>query len=58
LDLFTKLLACKDTKTITIVLEALKNILKIGAEHYSKNGENAFQLLFEEIDGIALLEKL
>jgi len=36
----------------------LKNILKVGAEHFSENGENAFQVMFEELDGIALLEKL
>ncbi len=58
IDLFVHLLDSKDSKIITIVLEALRNILKCGTEHFVQNGENVFLKLFEEKNGMTKLEQL
>jgi hypothetical protein len=58
IDLFVHLLDSKDPKIITIVLEALRNILKCGTEHFVNDGENIFLKLFEEKNGMNKLESL
>eukprot|EP00798_Chlamydomonas_sp_ICE-L_P019231 gene19231-25856_t len=55
------LLAVNDTKIITVALEGLENILKVGA-HFKKmpgsNGANPFATLVEDAEGLDKIESL
>ncbi len=60
MDLFVQLLNNDDAKTVMIVLEALKNMLKCGAEHYvnQEREENVFLSKFDSLGGVQKLENL
>ena len=42
MQLFILKLDSEDYKTVAIVIEALKNIMQCGAEHFAVNDENPF----------------
>ena len=47
IKLFVDLLDSSDHKTVAIVLEALKNVLKCGCDYFEENEENPFLEIFE-----------
>jgi len=53
------LLTCSDTRIITVALEGLENILRVG-EKDAKNGSgaNSYAIYIEEADGLSKLEEL
>jgi len=51
------LLTCGDARIILVGLEALDNILKMGAKH-ADNGENPYAGLIEECSGLDNIEDL
>nr|GLL30606.1 hypothetical protein DM860_011857 [Ipomoea trifida] len=52
------LLACPDPRIVTVCLEGLQNILKIGEAEKDADGVNKFGQLIEEADGLDKLENL
>ena len=58
LDYFVNLLDSKDTKTLAVVLESIKNILNIGSMHYIVNEDNIFLLELEKLGGTKKIESL
>jgi len=58
LELFVALLDSTDVKTISISLEAIKNLLKCGDNHYVQEGENTFLVMLESLGGVAKIEGL
>jgi len=53
IEIFIRLLDSEDSKTVTIVLEALKNILQCGAEHFpTSNDKNPFLEKLESLGGV------
>nr|GME14208.1 importin subunit alpha [Ipomoea batatas] len=52
------LLACPDPRIVTVCLEGLQNILKIGEEEKDADGVNKFGQLVEEADGLDKIENL
>merc|ERR1712137_84055 len=58
LELFIEILDSSDVKTVSISLEAIKNLLKCGDAHYVQDGENTFLVMLESIGGVAKIEKL
>ncbi len=51
LEVFVSLLDSTDNKTIAVVLEAIKNILKCGQENFIVNGENIFLVELDKLGG-------
>jgi hypothetical protein len=58
MEIFIQLLDSTDSKTVTIVLEALKNLLHCGAEFFPIKGNNSFLEMFESFGGTGKVEKL
>ncbi|RAL42074.1 hypothetical protein DM860_011857 [Cuscuta australis] len=52
------LLACPDPRIVTVCLEGLENILKIGETEKDADGVNAFAQLIDEADGLEKIESL
>ena len=52
------ILDCNDASIITIALETLENILKLGQQMEQKTGLNPYTTEIEECGGLDLLEKL
>jgi importin subunit alpha-6/7 len=53
------LLACSDPRIVTVALEGLENILKIGAaESEHQGGENPYAQLVDESEGLDKIEEL
>jgi len=55
------ILKCNDAKLILVVLDALRNILKVGDKDANDAGngcENKFAMMVEEHDGLDILEEL
>ncbi|XP_031101329.1 importin subunit alpha-like [Ipomoea triloba] len=52
------LLACHDPRIVTVCLEGLQNILKIGEAEKDADGVNKFGQLIEEADGLDKIENL
>eukprot|EP01105_Mastigella_eilhardi_P004084 TRINITY_DN1537_c2_g4_i1.p1 TRINITY_DN1537_c2_g4~~TRINITY_DN1537_c2_g4_i1.p1 ORF type:complete len:575 (+),score=211.85 TRINITY_DN1537_c2_g4_i1:76-1800(+) len=51
------LLTCSDNKLVTVILEAVETIFKVGAM-LARTGENPYLSLFEEADGVSVLTQL
>ncbi|CAG9460475.1 unnamed protein product [Pedinophyceae sp. YPF-701] len=54
-------LTCADSKVVTVVLEAIENILKVGEADKQLNGpeaENLFSRMVEECEGLDKIEQL
>jgi len=54
------LLTCSDTRIITVALEGLENILRVGEKDSKSNntGVNQYATFIEEADGLAKIEEL
>jgi len=55
------ILKCNEAKLILVILDALRNILKVGekdANDANKGGENQFAMMIEEHEGLDTLEEL
>jgi hypothetical protein len=53
------LLTCSDARIITVALEGLENILKVGEKESKTTGEqNPYAILVEEADGLDKIEQL
>jgi len=55
------ILKCSDAKLILVVLDALRNILKVGekdANNANNSDDNKFAVMVEEHDGLDILEEL
>jgi len=53
-----EMLNCPDQKIASVSLEALQNILKVGATKPDANGNNAYMSQIEEANGFDILERL
>ena len=47
-----------DNKIVAVILEALKNLLKMGALNFVENNENVLLAKFEEVGCLQKVEKL
>lgn len=52
------MLTHKEPRILAVSIEGIENVLKVGKEHFSQNGENQFAVLFEQEGGIDKLEAL
>lgn len=52
------LLTCSDPKIISVALEGLENILRVGEEDRITKGVNEYAILIEEADGLDKIENL
>jgi len=56
LEAFISKLDSDDIKTITVILEAINNILKCGKEHFMQDGNNLFTLKLESMGAVDKIE--
>lgn len=59
METLVELLKVNDAKTLTVVLEAISNVLKCGKKNFmNENNENIFAKKLEALGAIPLIEKL
>lgn len=51
-------MAFKEARVLAVALEGIDNVLKVGKEHFTQNGDNQFALMFEQEGGLDKLEEL